>query len=343
MLVIGIDVAKAKLDVCVLLDERKRAKVVANSNAGVIQLLAWLQQHWPEQPLSQMHAVLEGTGVYHESAACALFDVGVHVSIVNPAQVRDFAKGLGIRTKTDGVDSQVLARYGALVQPAPWTPPPAHVRTLTALLARREAIAQDLRRERNRQEKALAAQSVALVRHSLETSIAFLLQQLKDIERQIDQHIDGHPDLKGDVRLLQSIPAVGDKVGTQMTSRLRSHCFTTAEQLAAYLGLVPVERVGLFGVRQSQAVQGRACHHAGHAVHGRSGGHAPQSAHQGAVRAATGQGQEQDGCHWRGHAKAGASVLRRVEASVSLSSRFRTARLTGKTVSTASNKIRCSD
>ena len=132
MLVIGIDVAKAKLDVCVLLDERKRAKVVANSNAGVIQLLAWLQQHWPEQPLSQMHAVLEGTGVYHESAACALFDVGVHVSIVNPAQVRDFAKGLGIRTKTDGVDSQVLARYGALVQPAPWTPPPAHVRTLTA-------------------------------------------------------------------------------------------------------------------------------------------------------------------------------------------------------------------
>ncbi len=242
MLVIGIDVAKAKLDVCVLLDERKRAKVVANSNAGVIQLLAWLQQHWPEQPLSQMHAVLEGTGVYHESAACALFDVGVHVSIVNPAQVRDFAKGLGIRTKTDGVDSQVLARYGAWVQPAPWTPPPAHVRTLTALLARREAIAQDLRRERNRQEKALAAQSVALVRHSLETSIAFLLQQLKDIERQIDQHIDGHPDLKGDVRLLQSIPAVGDKVGTQMTSLLRSHCFTTAEQLAAYLGLVPVER-----------------------------------------------------------------------------------------------------
>lgn len=167
--------------------------------------------------------------------------VCTYPSSTRTAQVRDFAKGLGIRTKTDGVDSQVLARYGALVQPAPWTPPPAHVRTLTALLARREAIAQDLRRERNRQEKALAAQSVALVRHSLETSIAFLLT-LKDIERQIDQHIDGHPDLKGDVRLLQSIPAVGDKVGTTMTSLLRSHCFTTAEQLAAYLGLVPVER-----------------------------------------------------------------------------------------------------
>lgn len=156
--------------------------------------------------------------------------------------MRCFATGLGIRTKTDGVDSIALARYGALVQPPLWTPPPAHVRTLRALLARREAIAQDLRRERNRQEKALAAQSVALVCHSLEASIAFLRQQLKDIERQIDQHIDRHPDLKADMGLLQSIAAVGGKVGTQMTSLLRSRRFATAEQLAAYLGLVPVER-----------------------------------------------------------------------------------------------------
>ncbi|QTD45608.1 IS110 family transposase [Ottowia testudinis] len=240
MFSIGIDVAKAKLDVCVLFEQRSRTKVVPNSPAGFAQLLAWLQQHWPTQPLSGFHAILEGTGAYHEAAACALFDAGIRVSIVNPAQVRDFARGLGIRTKTDGVDSAVLARYGLLVQPAAWTPPPARV--LQALLSRREAIAQDLRRERNRLEKQQAGQPVALVQSSLEDSIAFLQQQLKDIERQIDRHIDSHPDLKGDEQLLQSIPAVGEKVSTQMLSLLRSRSFDTAEQLAAYLGLVPVER-----------------------------------------------------------------------------------------------------
>ncbi|QTD44719.1 IS110 family transposase [Ottowia testudinis] len=113
---------------------------------------------------------------------------------------------------------------------------------MLAALSRREAIAQDLRRERNRLEKQQAGQPVVLVQSSLEDSIAFLQQQLKDIERQIDRHIDSHPDLKGDEQLLQSIPAVGEKVSTQMLSLLRSRSFDTAEQLAAYLGLVPVER-----------------------------------------------------------------------------------------------------
>ena len=242
MFVIGIDVAKAKLDVCVLLGERKRTKVVPNSGAGITQLIEWLRQHWPEQPLAQMQAVLEGTGVYHETPACALFDAGVRVCIVNPAQVRDFAKGLGIRTKTDGVDSHVLARYGALAEPAAWTPAPAHVRALTALLARREAIAQDLQREGNRLEKLQVAPSVALVRASLQASLDFLRQQLKSIEQQIERHIDDHPDLRGDARLLKTIPAVGERISTQMTSLLRSRRFDSAEQVAAYLGLVPIER-----------------------------------------------------------------------------------------------------
>lgn len=252
MLVIGIDVAKAKLDVCVLFEQRKRTKAVPNSEAGIAQLLVWLQQHWPQAPVANTHAVMEGTGAYHEVPACALFDAGVRVSVVNPAQVRDFARGLGVRTKTDGVDSHVLARYGQMVQPPPWQPPAAHVRTLQALLARRAAIAQDLRRERNRQEKAQAGCAVAPVCQSLHQSIVFLQQQLADIEQQIDRHIDSHPDLKDDRRLLQSIPAVGERVSTQMMSVLRSGGFGSAEPLAAYLGLVPIER------QSGSSVLGRA-------------------------------------------------------------------------------------
>ena len=85
-----------------------------------------------------LHAILEGTGVYHEQAAEALHEAGVSVSVVNPARVRNFAHGLSVLTKTDGVDARVLARFGLLTQPAIWSPPSREARILQALLMRRE-------------------------------------------------------------------------------------------------------------------------------------------------------------------------------------------------------------
>jgi transposase len=243
MFFIGIDVSKAKLDCSLLLDvasAKRRAKSVANSKAGVGELLAWCvkQQVTP----GTLHAILEGTGVYHEQAALALSDAGVTVSIVNPAQVKDFGRSLGVRTKTDGVDSLVLARYGALLNPRPWTPPAREARILQALLSRREAISQDLQRERNRLEKADATDTPDLIRQSLVEAIDFLAKQLAKIQQDIDDHIDKHPNLKADRELLLSIPAVGPQVGNHLLAVMHNHQFQSAEQLAAYLGLVPVER-----------------------------------------------------------------------------------------------------
>lgn len=243
MLFIGIDVSKAKLDCSLLLDTssgKRRAKTVANTKAGVSELLSWCakQQAFP----LELHAILEGTGVYHEQAALALSDVGVTVSIVNPAQVKDFGRSLGVRTKTDGVDSLVLARYGALLNPRPWTPPAQEARVLQALLSRREAIAQDLQRERNRLEKAEATETLPLIRQSILDSIAFLEQQLAKLQQDINDHINKHPNLKADRELLLSIPAVGPQVGNHLLAVMHNHSFQSAEQLAAYLGLVPIER-----------------------------------------------------------------------------------------------------
>ena len=140
MFYIGIDVSKAKLDCSLLLEVerlKRKSKAVANSKSGVSDLLDWAAKHGALP--AELHAVMEGTGVYHEQAALALCDAGVTVSIVNPAQARDFAKGLAVRTKTDGVDSLVLARYGALLKPAAWTPPSREARALQALLRRRPA------------------------------------------------------------------------------------------------------------------------------------------------------------------------------------------------------------
>lgn len=250
---LGIDVAKAKLDCSLLLDAstgKRKAKSVANSKAGFADLLQWLAKQGMTP--TETHVVMEGTGVYHQQAALALCDAGVTVSIVNPAQVRDFARGLAIRTKTDGVDSLVLARYGALLQPRAWTPPSPQARALQALLSRREAIQQDLQREQNRQEKAEATDTPERIRQSLTDSITFLQTQLKKLQQDIDEHIDRHPGLKDDLALLTSIPAVGPKTGSNLLSVMHSHHFDSAEQLAAYLGLVPVER------QSGSSVLGRA-------------------------------------------------------------------------------------
>ena len=135
-----------------------------------------------------------------------------------------------------------MARYGALLKPKPWTPPAQEARILQAMLSRREAIAQDLQRERNRLEKADATDTPSLIRQSIDDSISFLEKQLAKLQQDIDDHINKHSTLKDDRELLLSIPAVGPQVGNHLLSVIHNHNFQSAEQLAAYLGLVPTER-----------------------------------------------------------------------------------------------------
>ena len=241
MVYLGIDVAKAKLD-CTLLDplmDKRKSKAVSNDRAGLETLSAWLAKQGVA--LGEVHGVMEATGVYHEQAAMWLSDAGMRVSVVNPAHVRDFARGLAVRTKTDGTDSVVLARYGALTQPEPWKAPPLEIRELKALITRLEALETDARRELNRREKALVAQAPALVQESLDNHLASLRQEITRLQRAIDDHIDRHPGLKADRERLLSIPAVGDKTANRMLAVLHGRKFASAEQVAAFLGLVPVE------------------------------------------------------------------------------------------------------
>jgi transposase len=241
MFYLGVDVAKAKLD-CMLLDaatQKRKSKTVANSIEGIAALLKSLQT-WGVDPL-QLSVLMEPTASYHELAAFALADAGCSVCLVNPAQLRRYAQALGVRGKNDAADAALLARYGAVERPVPWQPPSLSVRTLRALLARRDAVAEDLQRERNRAEKTEATDAPAAVDQSLRNGMAFLEKQLEALQHAIAQHIDDDPDLKDKRTLLLTIPGVGERVSEHMTALLAGRSFDTAEQVAAYLGLVPIE------------------------------------------------------------------------------------------------------
>jgi transposase len=239
MFYLGVDVSKKKLD-CMLLDTKNgklKSKSLSNTKAGFEELIEWLATN----KAPDAHVIMEPTGVYHEPAALALTDAGLKLSLANPAQLRQFAQGLGVKNKTDKADSTVLARYGETLKPVAWQPPSKSARHLKALLTRRDAIADDLQREQNRQEAIDFGVSPDEVKQSIMQSLMFLQAELKRLEQMIEEHIDNDPDLRNKQDLLETIPGVGERVSSNLTALFAAKTFDTAEQLAAYLGLVPVQ------------------------------------------------------------------------------------------------------
>ncbi|HSW13611.1 MAG TPA: IS110 family transposase [Solimonas sp.] len=250
MIVLGIDVAKAKLDAALWIAATRKwyACKVDNDGAGIHKLLTWMAAK-SGRPVGDICVVLEATGVYHEAAAQALHDAGCKVVIANPKRARDFAKGLGLLSKTDTIDARALARYGELGEAQAWQPPPPEVRMLRALLARLAAVEEDLRREENRWEKAQISDTPEIVRDSLQRSLETLHLERKRLRRAIDDHHDQHPGLKAERELLMTIPAVGKASADQLLCLLRGRTLGSARQAAALSGLVPVEYTSGTSVR----------------------------------------------------------------------------------------------
>lgn len=242
MKVIGIDVSKAKLD-CARFDEsnKLKVKVFPNSPVGWACLVEWSLKN-TGLSASDLHFVMEATGIYHGQLAAYLYDKGPGVSAINPAQVKFYAQSLGVRSKNDKKDSVVLARYGLHENPKLWHPEALEIRALKALLARMDGIEKDLQRARNRQEKAEISQAPQAVLGSLGQMIGALDAERRQLEKLIENHINSHKQLKDNNALLESIPGVGKVIATRMLMVIGSRHFDSASQCSAYLvGLAPVQ------------------------------------------------------------------------------------------------------
>jgi len=238
---IGIDVSKGKLDCAWLREEGKlKMKTFSNAVTGWKELIEWSLKNTGLE-IEQLHFVMEATGIYHEQLATWLYDAGAKISVVNPAQVKFYAQGLGVRTKNDKKDSVVLARYGQKENPKLWQPEAPEIRTLKALIARLDGLEKDLQREKNRQEKALISKAPNEVINSLAQMIELLESEQQRLENLIEDHLNKHKKLKENMALLESIPGVGQVIATRMLMVIGSRQFESASQCSAYLGLVPVQ------------------------------------------------------------------------------------------------------
>lgn len=228
--VVGLDVAKAKVDVCLRLPSGKvRSKVVANSNVGFEDLLAWLAK----QGAHQAHACMEATGPYGEALAERLADAGYAVSVVNPAQVKAYGSALGVRSKTDAADAKLIAEFCFAQSPPLWQPAPPAVRKLNALVARREALVELRTQEGNRLQVAHES-----VKASIETVLQHLEEQIRAIEQQIRKHIDNDPTLKSQRDLLDSVPGLGPATIPVLLSHFGGPLrFASSKQAVAFAGL----------------------------------------------------------------------------------------------------------
>lgn len=245
MFYLGIDVSKKKLDNCVFFEkdgQKKKHKVFPNTQQGFDDLNKWLLglKMKPQDVI----VVMEATSIYHENLAEYLSLLGYKVNVSNPLRIRHFAQSLSKLNKTDKADSEVLARFAIAMTTDLhyWKALAPSIRLLNGLLDRRQVVAEDLQREKNRLEKAENTHTVEPVLISLKASINYLESQIKVLDQQIDNHIDQNPNLKNDRKLLTSIPAIADKTSLLMLSFFHSHRFEKASQAAAFVGLVPIHK-----------------------------------------------------------------------------------------------------
>lgn len=229
---LGIDVAKAKLDCSLRLENGKRRdKVVENTPKGFQSLVEWLEKN----EASDAHVCMEATGVYWEAVAEHLAAQGMLVSVVNPAQIKSFGESRMVRTKTDKADARLIADFSHERQPDPWHAPSAAELTLRAMVARLEALINMRTQETNRQEVARDKLKPGITKH-----ITWLSEEVATLEKEIKHHVDDDPDLKNKYDLLDSIPGLGKRtIPVLLSYYADTERFKSAKQAVAFAGLDP--------------------------------------------------------------------------------------------------------
>jgi transposase len=226
---IGIDVAKDWLDVA--RTDQNRVERVANDAAGVAALAATLHDQAPQL------VVLEATGGYEHLAVTVLQAAGLAVAVVNPLQVRHFARSTGKLAKTDALDAQMLALFGERMRPEPRPQPEATSQEVASLLARRRQLLEIQTAERNRRPTVARRAQPGLEEH-----LKWLEQQIAEVDQALQETIAADPATQAKATVLRTIPSIGPIVAATLVGQLPELGALDRRQIAALVGVAPLNR-----------------------------------------------------------------------------------------------------
>jgi len=230
IITVGIDVSKDRLDVAVR--PSGEAFVVERNAAGLERLVVRLRE------VSASIVALEATGGFETIAAAALAAAGLPVVIVNPAQIRAFAKAVGQRAKTDPIDAAVIAHFAEATRPEVRPLPDEATRLLADLIARRRQIVEMMAAEGQRDRRVTnrrLKKSIARLRKVLE-------QELAELDGDIDDAVRGSPAWREKEDLLASVPGIGPTIARTLIAELPELGRLGRREIAALAGLAPFTR-----------------------------------------------------------------------------------------------------
>jgi transposase len=228
-LYIGIDVAKDSFQVASCPAQLQGN--YSNAPEGHRKLLATLKG------LDVAQIILEATGGYERSIAAELIQAGFQAVVVNPRQVRHFAKGLGKNAKTDTIDADVLAMFGQMIKPTYRPPKEPQTQVLAELVSRRRQLVDMLTQETNRAKMPHHAK----VRSSIKRMSKTLETQIRQLDELIQKHIQADDDFRNKDAILQSTPGIGPQTSAMLMAELPELGQLNRHEVAALVGLAPFD------------------------------------------------------------------------------------------------------
>ena len=233
---IGIDIAKAKFDVAVSLQNGKfKHKVFTNDNKGFNLFYQWLNQFD-----GKSYFLLEATNIYHMDLADFLYDKGLTVAVINPKSTPNFAKSANLRSKTDKVDAKLLAEFACFNASKLHTyqPKPANERKLLNMMRQLEHLKTKVAQETVRLGMLKDDDCI----QSSQELIDYLSLKIKELESKIALLVRQDRALNDNFKLLKSIPAIGDVTAYWLLAYLASCGFKNGKEAATFFGLTPMLR-----------------------------------------------------------------------------------------------------
>jgi len=226
---VGIDVCQKYLDVYIR--PKEELFQVTNNEVGISSLVQTLSNIQPEL------IVLEATGGMEIDVATRLTQAGLDVAVINPRQARDFAKATGQLAKTDAIDARILAHFADAIRPEVRQISDESSRQLEDLVARRRQISNMITAEKNRRRGKTNS-----VKASIDKHIEWLEEQLKEIESQISSAIAINEDWQQKMKLLTSVPGIGDVVAVTLISSLPELGTISHKSISYLVGVAPLNK-----------------------------------------------------------------------------------------------------